>query len=487
MPKCSINGKEIEVAPGTNVIEAFKASGQEIAHYCYHPGLSVAGVCRLCMVDIEGNPRLQIACNTQVAEGMKISNQTPKVKESVKWVLDFHLINHPLDCPICDQAGECGLQDQYMKFGAYDPEMAESKVKKNKVVDLGPNVVLDSERCILCSRCVRFTDEVTKTGELGIFNRGDHSEIGTFDGRPLDNKYSVNTVDICPVGALTSKDFRFQQRAWYLENKKSVCPGCSTGCNVDVYYNDKGYFRIKPDYNKDVNGYWMCDEGRNMYKHINKDQRLIKAEDRSGSETKFFAPGQLAKDLSSLVKNNAASTAVVFTAQYTNEEYQKAIQNFKSLGANQFFYWSNNEAKHSEFDNLLLRGDRDPNTKGLKQALQAAGATASWSDLKSAIESGKITTIVVAGPEIQSLYTDIKEKADLFAKVKNVIWLSSNPSEAFAKAQYVIPMKCFTEKSGSFTNHAGLVQKTQAMKIVVSQALTLDQASALLCGQELGI
>ena len=168
MPKCTINGKEIEVKEGTSIIQAMADNGQKIAHYCWHPGLSVAGVCRLCMVEVEGNPRLQIACNTAVTEGMKINNTSEKVKEAVKWGLDFHLINHPWDCPNCDQAGECGLQDQYMEYGAYNSEMAEHKVKKSKVVDLGERVVLDSERCILCSRCVRFTDEVTGSRELGL-------------------------------------------------------------------------------------------------------------------------------------------------------------------------------------------------------------------------------------------------------------------------------------------------------------------------------
>jgi NADH-quinone oxidoreductase subunit G len=172
MPKCTINGVELEVKEGTTIIQAMHDNAQRIAHYCWHPGLSIAGVCRLCMVEVEGNPRVQIACNTVVTEGMKINNTSEKVKDAVKWGLDFHLINHPLDCPICDQAGECGLQDQYMEYGKYNPEMAEKKQKKRKVVDLGPTVVLDSERCILCSRCVRFTDEVSKTNELGIFNRG---------------------------------------------------------------------------------------------------------------------------------------------------------------------------------------------------------------------------------------------------------------------------------------------------------------------------
>ena len=272
--KCKINGVEIEVKAGTSIIEAISQNNQSIAHYCWHPGLSVAGVCRLCMVEIEGNPRLQIACNTAVTEGMVVNNTSEKVKDAVKWGLDFHLINHPLDCPICDQAGECGLQDQYMAYGKYDPEMAEPKVKKHKVVDLGPRVVLDTERCILCSRCVRFTDEVSKSNELGIFNRGDRAEVGTFDGKPLNNNYSTNVVDICPVGALTSKDFRFRQRVWYLREHNTICTGCSTGCNTRAFYNKEGMFRIKPNYNKDVNGYWMCDVGRDVYKFVNKEARL---------------------------------------------------------------------------------------------------------------------------------------------------------------------------------------------------------------------
>src|SRR5690606_20409704 len=275
--------------PGTTIIEAFKLLNQDIAHYCWHPGLSVAGVCRLCFVQIEGQPKLQIACNTVITDGMVITNQSEPVKEAVRWGMDFHLINHPLDCPICDQAGECGLQEQYMAYGQYDPEMAEPKVKKRKVVDLGPTVVLDSERCSLCSRCVRFTDEASKTHELGIFNRGDHSEIGTFDGKPLDNKYSLNTVDICPVGALTSKDFRFRQRVWYLKEVDTICPGCSTGCSVKVHFNEEGLWRVKPRHNPEVNGYWMCDEGRDTYKYANKKFRLLSASKKDQGVTRIMA------------------------------------------------------------------------------------------------------------------------------------------------------------------------------------------------------
>ncbi len=283
MPKCTINGKEVEVKEGTSIIKAMVDAGERIAHYCWHDGLSVAGVCRLCMVKSKEIPVLQIACNTMITEGMKVNNTSAKVRDAVKWGLDFHLINHPLDCPICDQAGECGLQDQYMEYGKYDPEMAEHKQKKHKVVDLGPTVVLDSERCILCSRCVRFTEEVSKTNELGIFNRGDRSEIGTHEGVQLDNKYSLNTVDICPVGALTSKDFRFRQRVWYLKDAETVCNGCATGCSVKTYYNKEGFFRVKPAYNEKVNGHWMCDEGRDIYKFVNKETRLMRAQVRTNS------------------------------------------------------------------------------------------------------------------------------------------------------------------------------------------------------------
>ena len=299
MPNCTINGEKVEVKEGSTIIQAYQKLERDIAHYCWHPGLSVAGVCRLCMVEIEGIPRLQIACNTEVKEGMVINNTNDQVKDVVRWGMDFHLINHPLDCPICDQAGECGLQEQYMKFGQYDPEMAERKVKKRKVVDLGSKIVLDSERCILCSRCVRFTDEVSKTHELGIFNRGDRSEIGTFEDKPLENDYAINTVDICPVGALTSKDFRFRQRVWYLKDAETICVGCSTGCNVRLFYNEEGFFRVKPIYNKDVNGYWMCDKGREVYKFLNVEARLQKAQKIMGKDYKEMSAGTAAKEVGS--------------------------------------------------------------------------------------------------------------------------------------------------------------------------------------------
>ncbi|MCB0413338.1 MAG: (2Fe-2S)-binding protein [Bdellovibrionales bacterium] len=486
MPKCKINGQEVEVEAGTTIIEAFKKLDQDIAHYCWHPGLSVAGVCRLCMVQIEGNPRMQIACNTVVQEGMVVSNQTEDVKKTVKWGLDFHLINHPLDCPICDQAGECQLQIQYMKFGQYDPEMAERKVKKRKVVDLGPKIVLDTERCILCSRCVRFTNEVSETHELGIFNRGDRSEIGTFKDKPLDNPYSMNTVDICPVGALTSKDFRFRQRVWYLKHKRSVCNGCSTGCNVDLYYNEEGLFRVKPVFNENVNGYWMCDHGRDVYKFVNKDHRLETGLDFQSGQWVEEKAGALAKKWSEELSANT-NTAVVVTGQYTNEEYESFFDFVKeTLKTDQVYHWKNNPSTFEDFDGKLIRGDKNPNTKGLFEAMDKYGFRRPWSELAQQVESQKIDVLVVAGPENLDVFPELNEKIDLFSKVKKVIWLGApdlKEKKDKLKASF-IPLKTFAEKEGTFINAQGDSQKIQRVTTVVKGALTLSEAAQLLSGKE---
>lgn len=489
MPKCTINGQEVEVKEGATIMEAFYKMDEPIAHYCYHPGLSVAGVCRLCIVDIEGNPRPQIACNTVVTEGMKITNQSEKIKDGVKWVLDFHLINHPLDCPICDQAGECGLQDQYMQFGKYSSEMAEPKVKKHKVVDLGPTVVLDSERCILCARCVRFTDEVSKTSELGLFNRGDRTEIGTFDGKPLDNNYSLNTVDICPVGALTSKDFRFRQRVWYLKDSESICTGCSTGCNVKVYYNKEGAFRVKPVYNEKVNGHWMCDEGRGIYKFVNREARLLKGMKKQKGQGQWteMTAGALAIDAASVVKSAGDKLAVVLTGQYSTEEYETLLKN---MPTKKVYHWKNSPEKWSEFDGLLNRGDKNPNTKGVEKAMNASGLKTDWNELVSGIKSGAIQTVVVAGPENQAVYLDMNEKLQALGAAQNVIWATScklEKTEAFTGNAWLLPMKSYLEKDGTFINYQGLEQKFKKATTIVSEALTLSEASYLLMGQNIPV
>ncbi len=495
MVKCTINGQTVEVKEGTTVIEAMHQEGMKIAHYCWHPGLSVAGVCRLCMVEIQGNPRLQVGCNTVVTEGMNINNTSDKVKEAVQWGLDFHLINHPLDCPVCDQAGECGLQDQYMEFGQYDSIMAEPKQKKHKVVDLGPTVVLDSERCILCSRCVRFTTEVSKTNELGIFNRGDHSEVGTHEGTSLDNNYSLNTVDICPVGALTSKDFRFKQRVWYLKEQKTICNGCSTGCNIKVYFNTEGFFRVKPVYNEQVNGYWMCDQGRDIYKFANKQARYQGGKRyNQGQWVTDEAPGHVAMQASKVIAQNKNKTALILTGQYTVEEYEIAIQSFlasvgNSIGIKNIYHWNSHISEINNFDGTLLRGDRNPNTKGLIKVFEKYNIQTQVEDLEKAIEAGQIDTAIVAGPEDLTYYKQSNQKmVSLISALKNIVWLQStiNPEleEKVKSNLFIIPMKSYLEKSGTFINFNGIEQSFRAVTTVMSQALTLGQAIGLMMGDQ---
>ena len=475
----AINGESIKVPKGSTVIEAFMRSkfAGEIAHYCWHPGLSVAGACRMCVVEIGGNPKLQIACNTEVQDNMVISNQSEKVKDAVKWALEFHLINHPLDCPICDQAGECGLQEYFMTYGNYDSKMAERKVKKRKVVDLGENVVLDTERCILCSRCVRFTDEVSKSHELGIFNRGDRSEVGTFKDKPLNNDYSLNVVDICPVGALTSKDFRFRQRVWFLDSFETVCQGCSTGCNVKVYYNKNGLYRVTPSYNKDINSHWMCDHGRFIYKFANLENRLVSAYNKTKDGVDSLVPGEalvgLHKKIESLDKSKFA---LVLTAQYTTEEYRALVDSFTKMKVD-VYHW---DISNNDYDGILIRGDKNPNTKGLLKVLKEYKVKTKWSDLENKLTNDKIEYLFVLGPENQTVYIDLADKINLFKKAKCVVYMSPTKNILYKDFAWQIPIKSFVEKTGTFINYKGIEQKINVGTIIVKNALSgVDVASIL--------
>ncbi|MGH7832986.1 MAG: 2Fe-2S iron-sulfur cluster-binding protein, partial [Candidatus Binatia bacterium] len=258
--KITIDGREITTAKGKTVILAAAEAGIAIPHYCYHPKLSIAGNCRMCLVEIEKMPKLQIACNTQVSEGMAVITQSSKVLQARQAVMEFLLINHPLDCPICDQAGECWLQDYYMKHDLSPSRMLERKEHQPKREVFGPNVVFDGERCIKCTRCVRFLQEITRTEELTVLNRSDHATIALFPGEVLDNPLSANVNDICPVGALTDRDFRFKVRVWYLSSTPSICPGCSTGCNIKIETYQNRIARFKPRVNEEVNSHWLCDE-----------------------------------------------------------------------------------------------------------------------------------------------------------------------------------------------------------------------------------
>jgi len=274
MVNLTIDGKTVAAPKGTNVLEAAKLVGISVPNFCYHRDLSWEGSCRMCLVGIEGRPKLVPSCCEEVKDGMVVQFERPDAREARKSQLEFLLVNHPLDCPICDQAGECKLQDYYMEHGGYDSKMPRDlKVHKRKVVDLGERIVLDKERCVLCSRCVRFCREVSGSHALQFFTRGVTTEIGTENNQPIEgDEYIGNVVDICPVGALTSKDFRFKQRVWFLKSSPSVCTQCSTGCNIRVDHKDGVVYRYVPRRNADVNKSWMCDYGRDSYRREIEDR-----------------------------------------------------------------------------------------------------------------------------------------------------------------------------------------------------------------------
>ncbi len=263
--KLTIDGQERVVPKGTMLIEACNEHGADVPFFCYHKGLSRPAVCRQCLVEVKGQPKPMPSCYTPVAEGMVVDTKSEKALDVRRQMLEFTLLNHPIDCPICDKAGECMLQKHYFNWDAKYARNDGIKVEKAKVVDIGQHIVLDQERCILCTRCIRVCDEVAKAPELTMANRGDREVLTTAPGKRLDNPYSLNTVDVCPVGALTAKDFRFQMRAWELTATHSVCSGCATGCNTEIHSSRDQLYRLVPRENAAVNQHWMCDVGRFTY------------------------------------------------------------------------------------------------------------------------------------------------------------------------------------------------------------------------------
>lgn len=280
MVTITVDGKKIDAHENALLIDELSANNINIPHFCYHPALGKDGNCRMCMVEIEGKKRPQIACDTPVKDGMVIRTRGENIDRVKRSILELELINHPIDCPICDQAGECSLQEYYMDVGLYDSRLETPKVHNKKHKDLGANVVLDQERCVLCTRCVRFTKKITKTNELGVFSRADHSAIDIYPGYPLSNPYAMNVIDLCPVGALTSKDFRFHKRVWFLSSDKGICNGCAKGCNIFIDHDKAKYeediiYRYRPRFNPKVNGYFMCDHGRLSYKQENLNAQSV--------------------------------------------------------------------------------------------------------------------------------------------------------------------------------------------------------------------
>jgi NADH-quinone oxidoreductase subunit G len=485
MIKVRVNGKEVEVPRTTpdpvsgkpvptTMIQACFAAGAMVPHYCYHPKLPVAGNCRMCLVEFgtpaigpdrkpilnpDGTPRIAkaprpaIACATPISPGMEIYTETPAVKLMRQGVLEFLLINHPLDCPICDQAGECKLQEYSVDYGQSESRFAETKVHKPKRVDLGPRIVLDDERCILCTRCIRFTRDIVGDDALGIVNRGSYNTLTAYPGRVFDNNYTLNTVDICPVGALTSKDFRFQMRVWFLKETKSLCTSCATGCNIVIGSREEKIYRYEPRENDAVNACWMCDYGRLNYKWIGRQDRLGKVQSpKSKVQSQPQGWTAVLKELSEKLKQApAGSVAVVASARQTNEELYLLAKLAKTLGA-----LTDSVPRAGEGDRLLLNADRNPNSNGAQLTGIAAEPMGSkLPKIAEGIRSGRIKTLIVFGEDV----TRHGLGTDLLGKLETLIVSDILPNETTRLAHYLLPGCAHAEKRGTFTNTKGRVQK----------------------------
>jgi NADH-quinone oxidoreductase subunit G len=467
--RLTIDGREIEVPKGWNVIRAAAKLGILIPHYCYHPRLTVAGNCRMCLIEMgmpkmkpdrtpelgpDGKPvimmipRPQIACATTVAPGMLVKTDTPLVKQMQQGVLEFLLLNHPLDCPICDQAGECRLQEFSVQFGQGESRFVDEKVKKPKKVQLGPRVALDDERCILCSRCVRFMREVAKDDCLGFTQRGSFTTLTCWPGKKLESNYSLNTVDICPVGALTSEDFRFKMRVWFLKETKSICTSCATGCNTIVGSREGVMYRYEPRDNDDVNQSWMCDAGRLNYKWINREDRLTQPT-KGGQKTDW--PQAIAEIGEALRNTPNGSVAFIGSARATNEELFLFKKLADSVGAT-----TDVVPREGEADNILVSADKNPNTNGAKLTGVAAGPVGSkLKEIHEGVASGRITHLVVLGENV----TKYGISPESLRKLTLLVVIDILPSDTTKLAHYVLPGAAHVEKRGTFTNGKGRVQK----------------------------
>ena len=474
MPTLTIDGQEVTVEAGIPVIEAAKRLGIYIPRYCYHPGLSLAGSCRMCLVEVEKMPVLQISCYTLVQDGMKVVTDSEKVRAARRAMLEFLLSEHPLDCPVCDQSGECDLQNFYMEYGRYDGRFAEHKVKKKKAFPIGPHVMLDQERCILCTRCVRFTEEVSKSNELGVLNRGSHSVIDLYDDKTLDNPYSGNVIDICPVGALTEREFRFQCRVWYLDTQDSVCNGCSRGCNISIHYNatartykagGKRVMRVKPRYNPEVNQWWICDDGRFGYQFIDRNRiefpyiRTDSALEMSTWEEALQkASGALSGALESV---GPEGVGVIVSPQLSNEDLLIVKRLFvEELGISNFAL-KNPWEKPGVEDDFLIKADRNPNTYGAEKIGFKGDAKAI---LEKAAE-GKIKVLYIFWHGFED-----DEAAELLGKAEFVIFHGVNWNGSAEAADVVLPGVTHAEKDGTFTSFEGRIQRFNQALLPIEEA-----------------
>ena len=460
----NIDGRDVEVPTGITMIEAAEIAGKEIPHYCYHPKLSVSGNCRMCLVEMgmpmrdratgepmlneDGSPKIgwmpkpAIACNSKVAPGIHIKTDSDLVRECRNGVMEFLLVNHPLDCPICDQAGECRLQEFATDYGRGYSRFVEQKNVKPKRTVLGPRVMLDDERCILCSRCIRFMDEIAGDPVLGFIDRGSYSTLTCYPGRELDSNYSLNTVDICPVGALTSRDFRFRMRVWFLRAVKSICIESSVGANTEVWQREGKIYRITPRRNDAVNDTWMTDSGRELYKVVEADDRPREYLVDGRPETPAEAVAEAARLLSS------GKVAVIGSAFSSIEEQFLLASIAKRTGAQVYLV-----AHLGEEDGLLLSADRSPNVRGALLTGLASGLPAQdLSVLAAAIDSGEVDTVL-------SLHEDPQACGLGVTRLERVSWIAAGYRPVSGQPRVFLPTLTAFERSGSFVNLQFRVQR----------------------------
>jgi NADH-quinone oxidoreductase subunit G len=441
----TIDDMSVTVKKGTNVLEAARTLGIDISAFCYHPGLPVVAQCRQCLVAVEKNPKLQPSCQQTCADGMVVHTTDRQSTLARKQQLEFTLLNHPIDCPICDKAGECTLQKLYFEHDNDDSRVDVPKVRKDKVVDLGPTIVLDQERCILCSRCIRTCDEVAGEHQLEFAYRGDHEVLTTAPGAQLDNPYSLNTVDVCPVGALTAKDFRFTMRAWELEATPSVCNGCATGCNIEIHHKHGRAWRLVPRHNPDVNKYWMCDEGRFTY-HELRENRLAAAVVDGLPASWDRAIRVAAEHLAALLAAPEA-VGVVLSAEHANEDNFALARLAKAWGV-RGVYSAGKPSVPSRADGRLRVADINPNSAGVALIAEALGMpTRPIRELAPSVRS-----LVTLGTELYGLET---------ARLREVAAIAITTHERdLAKAALIaLPATAWAEASGTVTNVGRLVQR----------------------------
>ncbi len=465
----NIDGREIAVPKGTNVIEAARLVNVDVPHYCYHPKLTIVGNCRMCLIEmgmpavdpatkapimdpatgkqkINWIPRPQIGCGTNVSPGLHVKTTSPMVKDAREGVMEFLLINHPLDCPICDQAGECKLQEQSTGYGRGYSRFVEQKNVKPKRTQLGPRVTLDDERCILCSRCIRFSKEIAKDDVLGFIDRGSYSTLTCFPGKQLTNNYSLNTVDICPVGALTSTDFRFKMRVWFLKQTNSLDTESSVGANTVVWSREGQIYRVTPRRNDEVNDTWMADSGRELFKTLRAADRLT-AVKVNGADSGLDIAVNAAADL---FKAHAGAIAVVGSARSTVEEQFLTKKLAVALNAPTQLV-----SRVGQGDKLLISADRNPNVRGaLVTGLIAALPAQKLVALAASVDAGKTKVIVSVGEDLAAAGLTAAQ----LAKVA-VVYLGTHANATSAAAKVVLPTLAVFEKNGTLVNQQFRLQK----------------------------